>query len=136
MSLIATGTTAVVNLGPCGLSQGIFSHPGNVTISLVLTSTVATKVLVSDAGVLIKGSAYGILGTDSLGRDVFSQFVYGARVSLGVGLFAALIAVVIGTVVGLVAGFAGGFTDELLMRFNDFLLILPFLPLILVVLKF
>jgi peptide/nickel transport system permease protein len=134
VSLVATGSTAVLNLGPCGLSQGIFSHPGNVTVSLVLTSTVATKVLVANAGVVIIGSAYGVLGTDSLGRDIFSQFVYGARVSLGVGLFAALIAVVIGTVVGLVAGFAGGFTDELLMRFNDFLLILPFLPLILVVL--
>ena len=43
VSLIATGTTAVVNMGPCGLSQGIFSRPGNVTISVVLTSTVATQ---------------------------------------------------------------------------------------------
>jgi len=92
-------------------------------------------VLVSNPQVNIAGSAYGLLGTDELGRDVFSQFVYGAQVSLAVGLFAAIIAVLIGTVVGLVAGYKGGYVDEILMRINDFLLILPFLPLILVVLE-
>ncbi|MFI5421617.1 MAG: ABC transporter permease [Nitrososphaerales archaeon] len=135
VSLLATGSTAVISFGACGLSQGIFAHPGNVTLSLVLSSTVPASVIVSNAQVFVAGSAYGLLGTDELGRDVWSQFVYGAQVSLGVGLFAAIIAVVIGTVVGLVAGFAGGIVDEVLMRTNDFLLILPFLPLILVVLE-
>jgi len=135
VSLLSTGSTAVISLGPCGLAEGIFTHPGNVTVSFAISSTVPENVMLSNPQVNIAGSAYGLLGTDELGRDVFSQFVYGAQVSLAVGLFAAIIAVLIGTVVGLVAGYAGGYVDEVLMRINDFLLVLPFLPLILVVLE-
>ncbi len=123
-----------VNFGFCGVAQTLFSKPGNATISYIVSSSVPVTVLLSSPFLFIQGAAYGVLGTDDLGRDVWSQFVNGARVSLEVGLLAALIAVVIGTIVGLAAGFAGGFVDEGLMRFNDFLLVLPFLPLLLVIL--
>ncbi len=59
------------------------------------------------------------LGTDTLGRDVLSRTIYGARVSMVVGLVPTILILLIGTVVGLVAGYSGGWIDNLLMRFTD-----------------
>jgi peptide/nickel transport system permease protein len=78
-------------------------------------------------------SAAHILGTDDAGKDVFSQLIYGARVSLLVGFTASLMTMLIGTTVGLVAGYYGGRVDNLLMRVVDFLLVIPDLPLALVI---
>ena len=68
-------------------------------------------------------------GTDDAGRDVLSNFMFGARVSLIVGFFASLISVFIGGVIGLTAGYVGGRTENLLMRFTDIMLVIPDLPL-------
>jgi oligopeptide transport system permease protein len=65
------------------------------------------------------------MGTDSLGRDLFTRILYGARVSMSVGLGTGLIALAIGTVFGLVSGFAGGSTDRLMMRVVDIFYGLP-----------
>lgn len=65
------------------------------------------------------------LGSDHLGRDVWTRLVYGARVSLGVGALAALVAMLLGLAVGGVAGLAGGALDALLMRAVDALLAFP-----------
>jgi peptide/nickel transport system permease protein len=78
-------------------------------------------------------SAAHWFGTDDAGQDVFSNFVFGARVSLIVGFFAAFISIIIGGVMGLIAGFFGGRWENFLMRFTDIMLVIPDLPLMVVI---
>lgn len=78
-------------------------------------------------------SALHFFGTDDAGQDVFSNFVFGARVSLTVGFFAAFISIIIGGMFGLVAGFFGGRWENFLMRFTDIMLVIPDLPLMVVI---
>jgi peptide/nickel transport system permease protein len=65
------------------------------------------------------------LGTDQLGRDVLSRIIFGARISLTVGIAAMAVTMTIGVAIGLVAGFFGGAVDFALMRFTDVMLTLP-----------
>ncbi|MFM9279143.1 ABC transporter permease [Paenibacillus jiagnxiensis] len=77
-----------------------------------------------------------LLGTDGLGRDVFSMIVYGARTSLVIGVTAAFISGVIGTVLGGIAGFYRGRTDTVLTELNNVFLMMPTFFLILIVIAF
>lgn len=75
---------------------------------------------------------FGPLGTDKLGRSIWTQVVWGARISLLVGLAATVLAAVIGMAVGIAAGFYGRRTGALLMRLTEWFLVIPFLPLAIV----
>ncbi len=71
------------------------------------------------------GSTKYLLGTDDQGRDILSALIYGARISLVVGLASVLLSVVVGVALGLWAGFAGGWVDAVLMRLCDVMLSFP-----------
>lgn len=75
----------------------------------------------------IDGSSEHIMGTDALGRDILSRVIYGARVSLIVGIAAVLLGAGIGTTMGLFSGYYGGWLDAIIMRIGDIFLAFPYL---------
>lgn len=93
------------------------SDPGKTDVSLKLTPP----------------SFHHFLGTDQLGRDVFSRMLYGSRISLSVGFVAVAISILIGIFVGAVAGYYGRWIDSSLMRFVDIMFCFPTFFLILTV---
>lgn len=97
------------------------------------------EILFTQGGMLaadIRPSAEFPLGTTSLGRDIYSQLVYGTRSALIVGLTAAFFVVAIGTLIGLIAGYFGGVVETLLMRVTDIAFGIPFLPFVIVLAAF
>ena len=82
--------------------------------------------------VLAKPSLKHLLGTDSLGRDTMSRLIYGARITLAVGIVAVMIGAVFGSILGLIAGFFGGWVNTIIMRLTDALMAVPPLLLALV----
>ena len=74
-----------------------------------------------------------LLGTDDIGRDMLSRLIFGARLSMMIGLIVVTLSLVVGLALGMIAGFFGGVTDALVMRFMDILLSLPSLLLAVVV---
>ncbi|MDX8392050.1 MAG: ABC transporter permease [Mariprofundaceae bacterium] len=86
--------------------------------------------------ILLSPSLAHWCGTDTLGRDVFSRMLFGARVSLAVGFVAVGIAIAIGVILGALAGYAGGRMDAMIMRATDMVLCFPTFFLILAVIAF
>jgi len=73
------------------------------------------------------------MGTDNIGRDYFSRLIYAGRISLSVAILSVLISEFIGIIVGAISGFFGGWVDAVLMRFVEFMLTIPTLPLLLII---
>jgi peptide/nickel transport system permease protein len=90
------------------------------------------EVTKATGGVLEAPSSEFWLGTDDNGRSVLTLLIWGARISLFVGLMATLISMIIGTLVGLLSGYFGGWTGAILFRFTEWMLVIPFLPLAIV----
>ncbi len=127
--------------------RAVLRHPlifwgGTVILLFVLGALAAPFLVPYDPNLqilsdrLLSPSLHHPLGTDQYGRDVLSRMIYGARISLSVGMVAVAIYVVLGTLVGAVAGYFGGWVDSALMRLTDIFLSIPTFPLILMVIAF
>jgi len=119
----------------------IFSKPGDYIFGVEMLfnddqpgASAEATVYIDNLYLTLFGSAFGLLGTDQLGRDIFTQLVYGARISLIVGFLAAFLSTSIGLIIGLVAGYIGKIIDQILMRFTDIVLSIPDVPLLIVIL--
>ena len=112
---------------------------GLVVLVAVVLMALAAPLLADESGLravnatgnptFASPSEFGPLGTDDLGRSVMTQFIWGSRISLLVGLAATLLAMLIGSAVGIAAGFFGGWISSVLMRITEWFLVIPFLPL-------
>lgn len=80
------------------------------------------------------GTMQYLLGTDGLGRDLWSRIIYGAQISLAVGLMAVAVGGLMGTTLGIIAGYRGGWVDDTIMRIADIQLAFPFILLAIMVL--
>ncbi|HYG94207.1 MAG TPA: ABC transporter permease, partial [Nocardioides sp.] len=114
---------------------------GLVVLTLIVLVALAAPLIAdadglsvtrAEGGVLEPPSSSYLLGTDDNGRSVLTLLIWGARISLLVGLVATLISMVIGTVVGLVSGYFGGWPGAVLFRVTEWFLVIPFLPLAIV----
>jgi peptide/nickel transport system permease protein len=122
----------------------LIGHPmgriGVILIALVLTAaifaphlgTVDPQATGEREDILNAPSTRHWLGTDDLGRDIWSQIIFGSRVSLAIGLITAFVTVVTGTLIGLIAGYYGGVIEEVLVKIVDFFMMLPVLPLMII----
>jgi len=77
-----------------------------------------------------------LLGTNDVGQDIFSELIFGTRISMLMGLVSAMVAIIIGSIVGVTAGYFGGLIDSVLMRIVDIALTIPMLPLQIVLAAF
>ena len=140
---VSTGSRAVVRRRPtwhaATHNSGILLG-GTIVLITVVIAILAPVLAPADpyktnpAGQLQPPGTPGhILGTDELGRDMASRLVYGARLSLGIGLVAALIASSIGLALGTTTGFFGGWLDATIMRGMDIMLAFPYILLAIVI---
>jgi peptide/nickel transport system permease protein len=84
------------------------------------------------ARAVFAGGVYGILGTDTLGRDLFTGIVWGSRLALLIGFLTALISESLGVLYGVVSAYVGGAKDELMQRMMEIIASLPFLPILII----
>ncbi|MCD8511069.1 MAG: ABC transporter permease [Bacillus sp. (in: Bacteria)] len=84
----------------------------------------------------MKPNGQFLLGTNDVGQDIYSELIYGTRISLLIGVLASVLSIGIGLLVGITAGYYGGRIDSVLMRVVDLVLVLPFLPLMILLAAF
>lgn len=125
-------------------AESIFKETGSYALDIMMVFTdqrpgtlgrpVEATVYIDDFSIELLGSCYGLLGTDHLGRDVFSQVLYGARTMAIMTLPIALLAVFAGWVLGFFAGFVQNWADKLVVIFVDTLFTVPIFPFFIIVL--
>ncbi len=95
------------------------------------SATQGKELTLNKLELLLGATAYGLLGTDDVGRDLFKGLVWGTPIALMIGVLTSLISVLVGLFYGVASGYIGGFTDEVMMRIVDILMAMPKLPILL-----
>lgn len=126
-------------------SRSLWADPqgkaGIITLSIAVLAALLAPLLVHpDALNIVKTTAKPFqgpslaypLGTDNNGISVLAEIIKGSQISLLVGFASALITMIIGTALGVISGHYGGWVDTIIMRFDDWMLVIPFLPLVIV----
>jgi len=123
------------------LAEKIFRGAGRYTVKLNITihdngakypdAPREVVITLRDVKLEVKGMLHGLLGTTYQAQDVWSQFVWGSRISLTVGFLVAAILLIIAVPLGLAAGYSGRIADRILISLFDLIIILPALPLVL-----
>ncbi len=112
---------------------------GAVIVSLTILTAIGAPIIAPfdpahQAATRLLGPSFThLFGTDELGRDTFSRIVYGARVSLEVGIIAVFVSLIFGGLLGIISAYAGGTVDAIVMRFVDILFAFPGLILAIVI---
>ncbi|MCC6311288.1 MAG: ABC transporter permease [Trueperaceae bacterium] len=126
----ARGVLSTLRRFPAITYIGLVLAVAAILIGIVGPSIAPYPIEKMHVDAILQGpSQQHLLGTDRLGRDVFSRLLAGSRVSISVGLLATLLAGVIGIALGLVAGFYGKWVDEVVMRVMDMLMAFPYIVL-------
>ena len=114
----------------------------SIIFSLLLIAALAPVIAPYDASIVglhaldRPPSFEHLLGTDTLGRDVFDQLIHGLRQSLIIGFFAGSAGLLVGITVGIISGYKGGWVDDLLRSVTDVFLVIPTIPLLVVLSSF
>ncbi|WP_367925131.1 ABC transporter permease subunit [uncultured Ruthenibacterium sp.] len=109
-------------------THGQTNAPEGVAVSSVESGYYANYAITEDGSVVSWGLKGYLMGTDSLGRDLFRRLLVGGRMTMTVGAIAVIISTIIGIVVGGISGYKGGKVDNLLMRLTEIVSSIPFLP--------
>ncbi|ASJ15949.1 peptide transporter [Thermococcus chitonophagus] len=96
----------------------------------IYTFNPGDKVDFNHMKVIFTGRTYGYMGTDTMGRDIWAGLVWGTRISLIIGISVAVLSVFIGVLYGVASAYFGGWTDEMMMRFQEFMASIPTLPIL------
>lgn len=117
---------------------------GIITIALIALACFTAPVIapydpISDVargenGQILKNASPSLehlMGTDNIGRDVFSRLLYAGRISLAVAFIVTFASIIIGIIIGSVSGYFGGLMDDVIQRFTEFMITIPLLPLLL-----
>ncbi len=123
------GRTEEVILGRLREDGRLEVLTGDYRVEVRMTLHASTDA-VESVGAVVGGTVFGVMGTDSLGRDLFQGLLFGLPVALLIGLLASTFSTAIGATLGLISGYRGGRTDNLIQRAADVVTNIPVLPLL------
>ena len=129
-TLVGEVDPAIFGTPDTGSSDEFQSLKGDYRI-LVLARSSSPNDSIDSVKFVLGGASFGLMGTDSIGRDLARGLIFGFPVALTIGLVTAIMANVIGTTMGIISGYTGGKTDISIQRFSDILTNIPLLPILL-----
>ena len=124
------------------MRNGVFKITGGIILAMMLAVALFAPLLAPYDPYEQTGQPFEkpgrahLLGTNDVGQDIFSELVYGTRMSLAVGVLSAAISLAVGTTVGLLSGWYGGVVDRWLSKVTTFFMTIPFLPAVIVLSAF